>query len=202
MNKLKYSDKEILIFHGVIKLIKEGENFYTIKVSDIAKSADIGKGTIYDYFASKEEAISKAIMYYIDKEMEISYKRVVKKESFKDKYYEILFIIKEGHKSNMFIINTILSSVGFKELYKHLSDDSCKKNYFFENLNSFIELLLEAGKREGIIDREEEDYYLTMCVRGSISTFSYYIGKKKYYKDISLEQAMDTSYKLLLKSLR
>ena len=81
MDKKKYSDKEIVIFNSVINLIREGENFYTIKVSDIARSADIGKGTMYDYFVSKEETISKALMYYMNKEMEIAYKRIIEKES-------------------------------------------------------------------------------------------------------------------------
>lgn len=92
----KYTEKEIAIFNGLIDLIKNGYNPYTIKVSDIAKSADVGKGTIYDYFDSKEEAISKAILYYMEKEVQASYLRIVSKKTFKDKYYELLFIIKDS----------------------------------------------------------------------------------------------------------
>ncbi|MGO1469402.1 MAG: TetR family transcriptional regulator [Tissierella sp.] len=202
MNKKKYSDKEITIFDGVINLIKEGNNLYTIKVADIAKISDVGKGTIYDYFESKEQAISKALMYYMDKEMEISYNRIMGKESFRDKYYEILFIIKDSYRSNMFIINTILSSAGFKDFYKHLADEGCNTSYFFEDINNTIKHLLEIGKKDGIVKTDEEDYYLLMAVRGAISTFSHYIGKKEHYRSIDIEEAMDTSYKILLKSLK
>lgn len=197
-----YTKKEIVIFDGVINLIKKGDNLYTIKVSDIAKSADIGKGTIYDYFGSKEETIAKALMYYMDSEIKISYERIMEKESFKEKYYEILFIMKDSYKNNMFIFNSILSSAGFKELYKHLADEGCNTNYFFESINNTIVHLLEIGKKDGIVTLEEEPYYFVMAIRGSLSTFSHYIGKKEYYKDISIEEAMDTSYKILLKSLK
>ena len=202
IEKKIYSNKEIVIFDGVIKLIKEGDNLYTMKVSDIARAADIGKGTIYDYFGSKEETISKALMYYMDNEMRICYKRIMERESFKDKYYEILFIIKDSYKNNMFIVNSILSSAGFKELYKHLADEGCNTNYFFDSINNTMVNLLEIGKKDGIVTLEEEPYYFIMAIRGSLSIFSHYIGKKEYYKDISIQKAMDTSYKILLKSLK
>lgn len=202
INKEIYSDKQITIFNGIINLIKNGENLYTIKVSDIAKAADIGKGTIYDYFGSKEETIAKALMYYMDSEIKTSYERILAKGSFKEKYYEVLFIIKDSYKSNMFLINSILSSDGFKDLYKHLADEGCNTNYFFESINEAIIHLLETGRKDDIVTLEENEYYFMMAVRGSLSTFSHYIGKKEYYKDISIEEAMETSYKILLKSLK
>nr|WP_300003115.1 TetR/AcrR family transcriptional regulator [Tissierella sp.] len=197
-----YSDKQIVVFKGVINLIKNGSSLYQIKVSDIAKAADIGKGTIYDYFGSKEEAIAKALMYYMDIEMTSSYARLLEKESFEDKYYEILFIIKDSYKGNMFLINNVLTSAGFKEIYKHLADEGCNTNYFFESINEAIIHLLETGKKDGIVTLEEEEFYFIMAIRASLSTFSHYIGKKESYPDISVEKAMDIAYKILLKSLK
>lgn len=202
IEKKTYSQREIDIFNGVIDLMKNGNNLYTIKVSDIAKSADIGKGTIYDYFDSKEEVISKALMYYMDNEMEKSYERIMRKHNFKDKYYEILFIIKDSYKNNMFIINSILSSAGFNEFYKHLSDEGCNTNYFFEYTNNIINYLLEIAKEEGILTGDKDEFYLLMSMRGAISTFSHYIGKKQYYKDINVEKAMEISYEILLKIIK
>lgn len=202
IDQIKYSTKEVVIFNGVIDLIKKGDNLYTIKVSDIAKSADIGKGTIYDYFNSKEETISKALMYYIENELQISINRIKSKNTFKEKYYEILFIIKDGYKSNMFIISSMLSSADFKEVYMHLADESCSAKYIFESINDIIVHLLEVGKKDGAVTLEKDIYYFIMAVRGSISTFSHYISKKEYYDDIDVERAMDTSYKILLKLVR
>ena len=201
-DKETYSKKQIVIFNGVIDLIKNGDSLYVIKVSDIAKAADVGKGTIYDYFGSKEETIAKALMYYMDIEMKASYKRLVEKENFKDKYYEMLYIIKDSYKSNMFLINSVLTSSGFKEVYKHLADEGCNTNYFFESINEAIIHLLETGRKDGIVTIEEERYYFIMAIRGSLSTFSHYIDKQESYKDISVENAMDTSYKILLNSFK
>jgi Transcriptional regulator len=69
MRSNQYSDKEIAVFDGLVELLKQGKSLYKIKVSEIAKAANIGKGTIYDYFSSKEEAIYLALLYYLNNEM-------------------------------------------------------------------------------------------------------------------------------------
>ena len=46
MENTRYSEKEIAVFKGLINLMREGANPYSIKVSDIAKAASIGKGTV------------------------------------------------------------------------------------------------------------------------------------------------------------
>lgn len=202
IDKVIYSEKEVVIFNGVIDLIKNGKNLYNIKVSDIAKASYIGKGTIYDYFNSKEEAISKALMYYMDNEIEKSYNRIIGKDSFKDKYYEILFIIKDSYKSNMFIVNNILFSEGFKTFYKHLVDEGCSTTYFLQSINDIMIHLLDTGEIDGIVTIKEEKYYYLMSIRASISTFSHFIDKRDYYKNIDIEKAMDVSYEILLKTLK
>ena len=83
MSYVLHSEKEIAIFKGIIALMEKGANPYSIKVSDIAKEADVGKGTIYDYFDSKEEAISQAILFNMKGEMESAYSRIKDKDSFK-----------------------------------------------------------------------------------------------------------------------
>ncbi|MBC8589604.1 TetR/AcrR family transcriptional regulator [Wansuia hejianensis] len=197
----KYTEKEIAIFNGLIDLIKNGYNPYTIKVSDIAKSADVGKGTIYDYFDSKEEAISKAILYYMEKEVQASYLRIISKKTFKDKYYELLFIIKDSFENNLSIYNLLFSS-GIREFYEHLVDKECSISRFTHMANAVIKDLIDTGVKEGVIIIDKEDlYYLTMAVKGSIAGFSHYMNRKDSYKQISVEKAMDTAFNILLKTL-
>ncbi|MEG2053677.1 MAG: TetR/AcrR family transcriptional regulator, partial [Oscillospiraceae bacterium] len=60
------SKKQILIFDAVLKQLNEGANFYNLKVADIAATAGIGKGTVYEYFKSKDDIIIGAILYNFD----------------------------------------------------------------------------------------------------------------------------------------
>ena len=59
-----------LLFNAVIELMHEGADVNNLKISDITGKAGIGKGTAYDYFASKEEIIGGSVLYYICKFLE------------------------------------------------------------------------------------------------------------------------------------
>lgn len=201
MLDIDYSAKEIAIFKGVISLTEEGINPYNIIVSDIAKAADVGKGTIYDYFSSKEEAISKAILYNINNEINSGYARIMSKKHFKDKYYEILEIIIEGFGNSLCSFNILLSSGGLHEFYKYLMDGNYNLSQFVLKIDDIIDDLLNTGKSENIISTKEDKYYQRMAIRSCVTGFSQYMGSKDLYGDIGLKEAMDVSYRLLLKTL-
>ena len=62
---MDYSEKQILIFDGVMTLLREGRPVHELKVADITESAGIGKSTAYEYFTSKEEIIREALAYHL-----------------------------------------------------------------------------------------------------------------------------------------
>lgn len=196
-----FSEKEIAIFNGLMELIKQGCNPYSIKVSDIAKASNVGKGTIYDYFDSKEEAISKAILFNISKEIESSINRVKLKESFQDKFNETLNIIEENMENNLSIYNTIFTSRGMDEFYEYLVDE---KNYLKQcmyTIENMVDHMLDLGFKEGIINTSESKYYQRMALRSSIGSFSVYLSHRKMYKEITIDEAREVAYKLLIKAL-
>ncbi|OZV10431.1 hypothetical protein CIW83_20365 [Tissierella sp. P1] len=201
MKDVEYSEKEIAIFEGLINLIKEGANPYSIKVSDIAIASNVGKGTIYDYFDSKEEAISRAIIYNIIHEAKNAFERINSKDNFKDKFYEILKILVDNMESNFCTLNMLLSVGGIQEFYEYIRDENYDLSRFIVIINDEINRLLELGFKEGIINTTESKYYQITAVKGSISGFVHYISRKDIYKDTSVEEAMSASYKLLTKSL-
>lgn len=65
-----YSEKERRIFEGVLALAGDGADLYLITVSDIARAAGIGKGTVYEYFSSKEDILAGAILYCVEGELD------------------------------------------------------------------------------------------------------------------------------------
>ncbi len=201
MDNIKYSEKELAIFNGLINLIKDGANLYSITVSEIAKAADIGKGTIYDYFKTKEEAISKAILYSINNEIEYAIDRVTSKHGFKDKYYEMLNIIAENLENKFFTMNMLLSAGGFEEFYEYLIDEQYSIPLYISRVEKEIDNLLDIGSKEGKITVNEDQYYKRMVIKSSLSGFTDYVNMKERYPEIDMERAMDLSYKMVIKSL-
>ena len=60
--------KRSAIFNSAIKLLESTENQSDIKISDIAKNAGVGKGTVYEYFNSKDELLQLAVIYGIEQQ--------------------------------------------------------------------------------------------------------------------------------------
>ena len=50
-------EREIALYEAALRLIASGVNPAAMKVQQIADEAGIGKGTVYEYFASKEEIL-------------------------------------------------------------------------------------------------------------------------------------------------
>lgn len=65
-----YPKKERSIFEGVLALAEGGADLHLITVQDIARAAGIGKGTVYEYFTSKEDILAGTILYCIEEELD------------------------------------------------------------------------------------------------------------------------------------
>lgn len=59
--------KVLLIYEAVEKLIAESADINALCVAEITKRAGIGKGTVYDYFETKDEMIACSLLYHIKK---------------------------------------------------------------------------------------------------------------------------------------
>lgn len=93
--------KEIPIYNAVIDLINEGYEPSEIKVIDISKRAGIGKGTVYEYFDSKEEAILMAVMYQLSIIFSEIDEVVNQEDNFKDMLFALMNWVddKTGNKN-------------------------------------------------------------------------------------------------------
>lgn len=206
MNKMvdiQYSEKEIAILNGMISLIKKGANPYRVKVSDIAQAAGVGKGTIYDYFKTKEEVMIKAMFYNIHHEIELFINRINHKDGFKEKYYETLNIIAENLQNEFSAFNIFISAGSLPDFHKEQLKEGCEEyqQIYVSMVHDEMDHLLALGYKEGIIKEIESKYYRRMTIKGSLFIFGNYLAMRNIYKNTSMQEAMDYSYKLVVKSL-
>ena len=61
--------RETAIYQAALGLIAQGASPAAMKVQDIAQAAGIGKGTVYEYFTSKEEILRGMALYCFDSEI-------------------------------------------------------------------------------------------------------------------------------------
>lgn len=195
-----HSEKEILIFNAVNKLLHEGIKLHTVKVADIAKEAGIGKGTIYDYFKSKEEILERAFLYNMDIELYENIKKINKGNNFKEKVYIILDIIEKSTTDYSSFSNILFSNLSHNEFKGILENNKDYINKRYELLKKSINDLLSIGVLENIIKEQEDKDYQIMVFESVVTGFAHTIciknEDKKTFEDVKFR-----AYKLLIKGL-
>lgn len=190
-----YSPKEILILESVIDMFLAGASFYNMKVADIAAKAGIGKGTVYEYFSSKEEIITKAVAYRIWRELENISREIAGAESF----YQCSHII----LNKAFNCGRNLSSYILLRLEAEDLEEICKAVDSIHHLlvtkeEDVVAAYLDLGVKEGCIDKAKAEKIGFQTV---ISAFMGFDAMEKQYGDKPDKDFIEAAYSIIIGAL-
>lgn len=59
--------KRELIYEEVLAMLNDRVDYKSITLSEVARRCGMGKSTIYEYFASKDEMVFNSIIYYLNR---------------------------------------------------------------------------------------------------------------------------------------
>lgn len=85
------------IYRAVLELIEEGADVTNLRVSAITDRAGVGKGTAYEYFDTKEEILSCAVVNHMQKTVDWLGTRLLERESFEE---QLDFLLDEMEKKD------------------------------------------------------------------------------------------------------
>ncbi len=196
-----HSEKEILIFNAVTKLMNEGVKLHTVKVADIAKAAGIGKGTIYDYFKSKEEILEKTLIYNMDIELSEALNQIKNLNNFKDKVYKVFEIAQKSVDNYSSVTILLLSNIGTYEFKEFLNNNAEGLDNRIKLINDTIEDIIDIGYKDGIVKKQEDKEYQEQVFNSTIMGFAHLVGCKNITDKYELEKGKERAYKLLIKGL-
>ncbi|WP_353893660.1 TetR/AcrR family transcriptional regulator [Proteinivorax hydrogeniformans] len=195
--------KKEFIYEAALSLIDESDDVSKIKVVDIAEKANIGKGTVYEYFSSKEQLIAESITYMLKKWINHLEDSFGEERSFKENYTlmleSVLSLMEKKHRT---ILGFISMSESGSHLYKSLN--SLMKDSFEELQKSnlqFYEKIVDKSVEDGIIEEKPPlfDWYFAI----SSSILCVIIHEKHFEGDVGynhqeiIEKAYNTYIKLL-----
>ena len=198
--KNNYTEKEKLIFSGVIKLAKSGESIDKITAKQIADAAGVGKATIYDYFSSKDEIIANAILYCQQSEMKRFSDYINTLPTFKEKVYSVYECVVDSVDNSASIFNLVAGFGTLKKVFEraNISQEEQDEIFkpFFELFYKLIEFGNKTGRINADIDTEEGRKYFRMTLFANLCTVCRERKIKEFPKDVILENA----YKMLIKA--
>jgi len=175
MREDKKADKVIAIYRAIGDLVAEGADISSMRVSDIAAKAGIGKGTTYEYFSSKEEMVIKAMIYLVDSMVKRIIAQMENLESFHDKFIMLLDEMEEKAKQRACILKylNMLSDMNLcQQMHDVLLEDEDAKN---ASPMRIIQYLLEEGKKEGVIGDCFPQAYLEATMFARVISFVIYM---------------------------
>lgn len=77
MDSKMTSPKAVAVYKAVLQLAGRGTDLNTVKVQQIADAAGVGKGTLYEYFPSKEAILRGTLQFCVAQELDALYSAVM-----------------------------------------------------------------------------------------------------------------------------
>lgn len=170
-------------------------------VSEIAKLANIAKGSFYQYYGSKEEIIYDLFDMIFSKFM-ASWKKIVEADATPEKKIELLIdqtfkdlnnILEEENVTTMILIFEIMFMLFRKSINER---DNNEIEEFFRQYYDILIPIFKKGKEQGYFREDLDPKYLAYLIFSMVDGFgihfliqkdNYNVDKtKKYFKDILL----------------
>lgn len=168
----EYSAKEISIFEGVFALLNQGRQLHELKVADIAAAANMGKGTAYEYFSSKEDILRQALGYHVVKEFEMYKEYTSGQDGFIrliEKTLDYIIDMLQTRFSSLIMMVHNLNHSGLKQL---VCADGDMLNVIKTRVNEQIQTVFNAGKKDKLIGDDVTFDDCRLVVNGLMSSFS------------------------------
>lgn len=196
----KMPEKMEAVCQAVLRLRSQGKELNLLTVSDIAKEAGIGKGTVYDYFKTKEEILVKALIYEYCIEMRQLEKSIISEKTFRGKIYSAFHWIEHTIESKGTVLRIMQKNPELLGENKSFCELLGLKVQGEDMMQRLCDDILKQGEAEDIIRRPESQMEQDIMI-GSISCglASYVIHPEKY--EGTLEEAEEICYRNLLKLL-
>jgi AcrR family transcriptional regulator len=196
-------DKKTLLYDAVLNLIDKKRNVNSIKVSDIAEEANIGKGTIYEYFDSKEHLIAEAIAH-MARERALSLKESIDEErSFEDNFISMLKNMQSGMDKNMTLFGHMSVNEATFSMQKAIQ--SALDSQFDEMRNArlnMLERLLKKGINEGVIKEMPPKYQMLIALNSATTCIFMYKKRVREFEGLDENDIFTLAYEVFVKVLK
>ncbi len=143
--------KALAACNAVLELLDENADINTLTVSQVAERAGVGKGTLYDYFSSKEEMVISAIACEVQKVAEILKTLVAEEKTTRQKIYRIFDCMEEHAGRNNAMCRFVRLSNRTFFMGNALQEEMERRKEEFDGLCQVLGQLCSDAGQEGLV---------------------------------------------------
>lgn len=200
MEESRFPPKEIAIYRAVMELMEAGADLSGVKVSDIARRAGIGKGTVYEYFESKQQVIARTLLYCVHTEIRSAWALIEREKGFEAKCRAMLRMVARGPEQR-FSLGGLMSDNGLQDLKSMLGAHWAAVEANRPLINEMMTALLAVGVEEGVLSTRSDSVTAQMALFGTVAGLLCYLKTHPERTPADTEHAVDCAYGLLVKAL-
>ncbi len=187
------------IIEVVIEYIKQNIDVSQVSLSEIAKKAEIGKSTVYEYFENKEQLVCDTYLYMLNEYEKLLFKPLTR-ETFKLVFIEQIERILDAMKNAKNLVETIFSQ---QKHVSYMNDKAIDQRLIEikEKMETRFLDIFTRGINEGFIDENVEfkktrGYVIQALITGLLFQ---YINEQI---DIKEEVLLELIYEEVLKTFK
>ena len=196
-----YPPKVKAMYEAVLELFASGRELSTLKVSEITAKAGIGKGTAYEYFATKEEMIVGAIQYEAAKHVAIIMELIENGQSFQEIIFRGMDMLEATHRKyggfalleRILSDKTISGSGILKELVRRKEDCGAAMDMTGK--------MLELAADKGLV-KDRDAFRVWSAVLSQFVSYAFYLTHGELFPDVNREEARNFVYESIIKILK
>ncbi|KEI04604.1 TetR/AcrR family transcriptional regulator [Clostridium botulinum] len=176
MPKILENVKDTILKESKKILLKE--NYKALNIRQIAKCCNIGIGTFYNYFSTKDELVMEILKNDFNKSIDLIEQLKNNSLSFKEKLEQI-------YKSFDLFLGDYISV--FYEI-SSVKGTKCKRNTDFSNLYKCLGELIDIEKNNGTIKKDVNCYDFAHFIVSNLFylTKTHYISFEQFYNFLNI----------------
>lgn len=157
------------IFHGVLTLAQQDGQLHAVTVQQIATAAGLGKGTLYEYFSSKEEILAATILWCLDRELTGLEEQLEQANSYETQLETVqrftICLMQERASSYRIITGALAMPQSVGELPPKAQQAVQLRK---DRLALLIQRVIDTGRDEGEIGQSCSDEYCRYVVKAAL----------------------------------
>jgi AcrR family transcriptional regulator len=166
----EFQRREQEIVDTALRLFKQGD-LHAVTIEQIAEATDIGKGTVYKHFKSKDEIFARIIIQ-LNRAMRAEIATIDSKQPFRERFLQIIEVIWRHDMQDSQFLHRLNLHVLSSNFQQNLGPNmqSAMNELKQEDGEFYYQLLLDAQQRGEIINQPLEEllFCATAAVDGAI----------------------------------
>ena len=179
--------KRVAIFNATIGLLESTTNQNDIKISDIAKDAGVGKGTVYEYFNSKDELLQLAVIYGIEQQF-VQLKTLEIDGGFHQSFTTVIGSLDKKIMNSIIFSKALIFRQPANNLHSLEEDLSNTVTRLKIVVYDIFSILSEKAADEGLIKSDFTDSDLYFIIGGIVMVIVNYRHSFSPYSDLSCDE--------------